>query len=198
MREADVLLWIHQWANPWLDGFFLISDLLGKLPFLVGFALAMIGWNAVERRWRRAAVWFVIGLMTLVLIDGPKRVVARERPQLWPRLVPQGGTSFPSGHALASASLFTLAACEAARRWPRRKTLAYGLAIGTSLWLGIGRLYLGVHYPSDVVTGWVIGAGLAVAGMALFKRIEKEERQARELQVALGGPPRAAEETDSP
>jgi undecaprenyl-diphosphatase len=101
-------------------------------------------------------------------MEALKAVVARPRPALWPWLVPQAGFSFPSGHALAAASFYPVLAWEAGCVRPlRRRWFAVLAALGV-LWLGLGRLYLGVHWPSDVLAGWALGAaqsGLALAGL---------------------------------
>ncbi|MGE0454391.1 MAG: phosphatase PAP2 family protein [Vicinamibacteria bacterium] len=179
MSEADVLLWIHQWANPWLDGFFRVSHDLGRMVVLLAIAGAVVGWHAGEKRWRRAGAWLVLALMTVALLHGMKYLIARDRPQLWPRLMEQGGESFPSGHALGSAALFTLVAWEVSQRRPKQRAVFYAIAVAGSLWLGFGRLYLGVHWPSDVVAGWVLGASIAAGGIALLTRLDEGERPAR-------------------
>ena len=172
LLEADVLRWIHQWASRPLDAFFLVSHELGRTAVQVGTVLAIIAWHLAVRRPKRALAWFGLGLLVFFLIDGPKAAVGRERPLLWPRVVEQGGESFPSEHALGSAALFPLIAWEAARRWPRRAVPAYTLAVAGALWLGIGRLYLGVHWPSDVLAGWCAGAVWALVAWAALWRLE--------------------------
>lgn len=95
---------------------------------------------------------------------GDQALADRARPDLWPRLGAwpplegPGGHSFPSGHALASATFYPLLAAELARRRPELKGLAYACGVGLPAFIGVGRLYLGVHWPSDVLAGWTLGA----------------------------------------
>ena len=112
--------------------------------------------------------WLAAGFGAWLLQEGLKRVFDRPRPDLWPRLLvfppvaDPNSLSFPSGHALASAALYPLLAYLLTRHasaTARRVALAVGAAI--SLWIGFGRLYLGAHWPSDVLAGWTIGAVLA-------------------------------------
>ena len=162
--EARLLLAIHAGASPPLDRLFLISHDLGTVLFFSPLVLALVFWHLHRGERRLAALWGLVGLSTYVLQEGLKRLVARPRPELWPRLVELGPYSFPSGHALASASFFPLLAWDLTRgSRPRVRFLAVCVAVLLSLAVGLGRLYLGVHWPSDVLTGWGIGGLQCVA-----------------------------------
>jgi undecaprenyl-diphosphatase len=162
VSEASLLLSIHGVSHPLLDAFFLVSHALGQRQVFVGLVLFCTLVHLARGDRRAAILWLVTGLATMGLLEALKLATGRERPQLWPRLVPQGGGSFPSGHALASACLYTLLAAEGARRWRSSRFTLYSLAALGSLWLGLGRLYLGVHWPTDVLAGWLLGAILGV------------------------------------
>lgn len=95
----------------------------------------------------------------------------RERPDVVPHLVEVSSASFPSAHAMNSAMVYlTLAAllCSAERSW-RVRTFLMSAAIMLTLIIGSSRVYLGVHWPSDVLAGWSVGAAWAV-GCSLFAR----------------------------
>lgn len=92
-----------------------------------------------------------------------KNAIARERPTLIPRLVEVSGFSYPSGHALFAAAIYlTLAilACRHFRRWQQRAVI-FSLSIIVIGLVAISRVYLGVHYPSDVASGILLGAAWA-------------------------------------
>jgi undecaprenyl-diphosphatase len=168
--EVDILLWIHGWAGPVPDAAFWLSDRLGDLrASLLLVSLAFL-WHLGRGERVASLLWLVLGLTTLGLEEGLKQLVARPRPHLWLWLIPVSGFSFPSGHAFASATFYPLLARDVARRWPRARGLAFGLAVCFALFIGVGRLYLGVHWPSDVLAGWALGAGQTALGLRLLER----------------------------
>ena len=114
-------------------------------------------------------LWLGLGLSTLVLQAGLKRLIARPRPsELWSdSLLSMSHTSFAmlSGHALAAATFYPLLAHALARVYPRQGRVLWAAAAAMAFYVGFGRLYLGVHWPSDVLVGWTLGAmqtGLAL------------------------------------
>jgi undecaprenyl-diphosphatase len=114
---------------------------------------------------REALLWVLLGVSTYLIQKILKIGIERPRPELWTSAIVLDNFAFPSGHAIAAATFYPLLARGVARRFPRRAKLAYAMAGAMTLYVGIGRLYLGVHWPSDVVAGWAIGftqLGLAV------------------------------------
>ena len=88
-----------------------------------------------------------------------KAGIDRPRPELVSHLVNETSLSFPSGHAMLSAVTYLTLGALAARFLPGRTTKIYvlSLAVLTTLLVGISRIYLGVHWPSDVLAGWCAG-----------------------------------------
>jgi len=119
-----------------------------------GFLLAGVLWW--RGRGRMALVLMLVILVGRGLSEVQKYSIARVRPALEPHLVVVKTSSFPSGHATSSMIFYlTLAlALVPAGRWRR---LAAGAAILLSLLIGLSRVMLGVHWPSDVVGGWSFG-----------------------------------------
>lgn len=174
--ERDILLWINRHAAPWLDQSFFLSHLMGTLPFCAALTAAVAGWHLRRHEPRPALLWIVLALSTYALQVGIKALVARDRPELWARLVLTGSSSFPSGHALAGATFYPLLAWSLSRFVPRPRVAWWFLCIGLGSFVGFGRLYLGVHWPSDVVAGWTMGAGQTIIGLAWLGRREKVGR----------------------
>ena len=105
-------------------------------------------------------------------LDSLKPVFQRPRPDL-PQLVPASGYSFPSGHATVTAALFFTLALVYCRHTDSRtgRTMMLAGAALLVLLVGISRVYLGVHYPSDVVAGWAAGGLLALV-VAMLLRLD--------------------------
>lgn len=162
MSEASFLLVLHALSHPVLDAIFRISHELGTLRFSVVLVMAAVAWHGRRGERREALAWLVVGLTTLVLFVSLKPAFAIARPFLWPRPVGVGATgfSFPSGHALAAATFYPLMAWVTLRL---RGVAFAAVGVGLALFVGFGRLYLGVHWPSDVLAGWLIGAAQAAA-----------------------------------
>ncbi|MEO6387586.1 MAG: phosphatase PAP2 family protein [Croceibacterium sp.] len=117
-------------------------------------------------------------LLTLTVIGGwlvdfaVKTLVGRPRPLIVPHLTEAGGASFPSGHAFNSAVVY-IAIALAFATMSARESVRYtiiGIAVALSLVVAWTRVWLGVHFPSDVAAGWLGGAGWAFLAAALLSR----------------------------
>ncbi|HEX7943516.1 MAG TPA: phosphatase PAP2 family protein [Phenylobacterium sp.] len=118
-----------------------------------------------HKRLRHALVMAGAVLLAFVSSELTKGFYARPRPDLVPHEVYVYSGSFPSGHStLSAATYLTLAVLVASLETRRRtKALAYGLAGVLLVAVGLSRVYLGVHWPSDVLAGWCLGATWAMA-----------------------------------
>ena len=163
--DVPILMWFRNSIDtaqlaglPWMRQFWLSMTWLGDtIPRLVVASLAILG-LLLLRRWHSAL--FVTGVLLsgITLSTLIKGWVGRPRPQLVAHLDQVGSMSFPSGHALNS-TLFYLTITliiaplltHRAARW-----FLYSLAISSPLAIGISRVALGVHWPSDVLASWVI------------------------------------------
>ena len=133
-----------------------IFTAVGEPTVLVGAGFLVAIWLWWERRWRFAVALLLVVLIGRGLTEVQKLWIARARPDLEPHLVIVKTSSFPSGHATSSMIFYlTLAlALAAGTRWQRP---AAALAVLLSLCVGVSRVMLGVHWPSDVVGGWAFG-----------------------------------------
>jgi len=130
---------------------------------------------------RREAVLLLVTLLTGLLVElALKALVGRPRPQLVPHLTEAAGLSFPSGHSFNSALGFIAVALAFTTLSQRRKVrwTIIGAAVGASLLVAFSRVWLGVHYPSDVIAGWLGGAGWAFLAEALLYRPAKAAAEA--------------------
>ena len=147
---------------------FLGSDAMAD-PLIAFAVLALL----VARR-LHAAVWLTLAGAGAMLLHAPvKHFFLRPRPQVVPWLADAGGTSFPSGHAFLSSALYLsigAVAWTVLRDKPAARRLALGTAILVVVLVGATRVILGVHYPSDVLGGWLAG-GLWALLVAVAVRI---------------------------
>ncbi|WP_374405432.1 phosphatase PAP2 family protein [Pelagerythrobacter sp.] len=139
--------------------------------FAIGAVVALL-----FLRLRREAVLFAMTVIAgWVVNSGLKLLVGRERPQIVPHLMEVGGQSFPSGHSFNAAVVYiamALAFAAMSRRQAVRVTVI-AAAMLISAMVAWSRVLLGVHFPTDVVAGWLGGAGWAFLAAALLYRPAK-------------------------
>ncbi len=142
----------------WTRVFMEFFTLIGQPPFTVGIAAAVLGYGtALEKPHYILVGW--IAIATLVLSSVLKVLLRRVRPRnLYVESMLFKTFSFPSGHAAGSIVSFGLAAAVIAMRWPEFAAVAWMIAISSSIFVGLSRVYLGAHYASDVVGGWLLGS----------------------------------------
>ena len=181
--EERILLWIHGFAGPALDRVFLFSNLFGLLPICALLVTAMALYHLLQKERREALVWVVVGLVTFALPELIKYATARPRPVLWETLIHPSGFSFPSGHAVASAAFYPLLGWVLLRGRGAVARVGYGIGALFALFVGFGRLYLGVHWPSDVLAGWLLGFAQSVPAIAWLRRQQDGSSSMRSLQT---------------
>lgn len=163
MRRPDNLA---QPIGPdWLEGMSLDVTALGGYAVLTLLVLGVAGYLLLAGK--RHAMWLVLiaSATGWGLTMGLKELFGRERPSVVPHLQEQTSMSFPSGHAMMSAVVYltlgVLLAQLAADRWATRIYLLV-VAILLTFLVGVSRVFLGVHYPTDVLAGWSAGLTWAV------------------------------------
>jgi undecaprenyl-diphosphatase len=174
MPEERLLLSLHAASHPVLDALFLVSHWMGGYWASSALVLGLALWLRLSGERRLALVWLLAGIAVVAVMEALKFAVARPRPRLWATLVRPEDFAFPSGHALASATFYPLLAWTLARRGVAGPRGLFGVAVALSLFVGVGRLYLGVHWPTDVLAGWALGAALAVAAIRIGSRLEPD------------------------
>jgi len=149
----------------WLRQSAIDISALGGFTLMWLFGGSFIAALVMLRR-RAEAAWVAASLVGASLIStGLKDIIHRPRPALVPHLVWVDNASFPSGHALISAATYLTIALMLAglvrRRAARAAIVAFFSAV--VVLIGCSRVYLGVHWPSDVVAGWCFGTVWAIA-----------------------------------
>jgi undecaprenyl-diphosphatase len=169
--DTEILLAFRQAGQPaipigppWLEGAMRDITSLGSSSVLVLITAATIIYLLLIRRPATALLMFVAVAGGQVLSSLLKVGVDRPRPELVSHLVDEMSLSFPSGHAMLSAVTYLTLGSLAARFLPGRTTKVYVLflAVLTTVLVGVSRIYLGVHWPSDVLAGWCAGFAWAM------------------------------------
>ena len=154
-------------ATPGLDSFFTVfTDLGGVLAIcLIVTAVVLFMWR--KRMFSRAAVLILSVGGVAIAVTVLKLLFARERPSDTGAIVDESTFSFPSGHAMGSMGL---AAAIVLLLWPTKWRIPV-LIVGVLyvVLIGFSRLYLGAHYPTDIIAGWLLGAGWVATVYTIFK-----------------------------
>ncbi|WP_245413502.1 phosphatase PAP2 family protein [Mangrovicella endophytica] len=154
---------------PWFEEMARDVTALGSFAVLALVLLIVLGYLLIRRQ-GGAALFLILAIAGgQVLSTILKTLFARARPDLVPHSTTVFTASFPSGHAMLSAVTYLtigtlLMRVEGERRV---KIFAMSVAIALTLLVGISRVYLGVHWPTDVLAGWCIGAAWAMVCWAL-------------------------------
>ncbi|MES2095725.1 MAG: phosphatase PAP2 family protein [Pseudomonadota bacterium] len=153
---------------------------LGGYTLLWLFGIAGLSYLLYAGK-RAEAGWIAASLIGSSVIDGLlKSWIARPRPELVPHLVQVAHPSFPSGHAMISAAVYLTLALMLAEAEPGRgaKIALVGFFSVLVVLIGCSRVYLGVHWPSDVLAGWCFGTvwALLVWAADRWMRSKRESR----------------------
>jgi undecaprenyl-diphosphatase len=173
--DSIILAAVLNLRRPWLSGIAVDLTALGSTTLVV--LITAVGVCVLFSLKDGLAAWQLLinsvgaGMWTIIT----KNFIERSRPENIVPLVQVSGFSYPSGHSLASASLYLTMAILMVRYLPTTKArvLLLGLAISVILLVCVSRVYLGVHYPSDVASGASLGVAwvLLLAGsFSVFER----------------------------
>ncbi len=174
--DEAVLKYINGLSTPLLDNVMVFLTSFGGVLAVMIASTILAALYARRRNWR-ASLFITFSIGGLLLVNSIlKLFYQRERPELWDLLVNEATYSFPSGH---SALSFGLAAIICLLLWRSRwRWITVGISAAYIMTIGFTRLYLGVHYPTDVLAGWLlaiiwIGAVGVLSGIISIEGIKR-------------------------
>jgi undecaprenyl-diphosphatase len=169
---------------PWLEGAVRDVTGLGSMIVLVLVTAAAIFYLLLVGKWREALLVLVAVGGGQILSSLLKLGIDRPRPDLVPHLADVQTLSFPSGHAMMSAVTYLTLGSMLAGIAPGHVTKIYVLCVAVliTLLVGVSRIYLGVHWPSDVLAGWCAGFAWAMLCWLVARRLLPRGEAGAELQ----------------
>lgn len=182
--DRSVALVVHgHLDSPVLDGGMITLSRLSSGTLLVAYVAALSIWFLRKGDERTASILIANGLAAEILNMVLKRYFERPRPTLFHEVALPESFSFPSGHAMsAMAVLGGLAAVLIVRHRARRRLIVAATAVLVFL-VGLSRVYLGVHWPFDVLAGFAAGVPLLVATVHLLHTPAQDRRNPSPMNV---------------
>ncbi len=183
--DVNVLSAFRNNSTPAGDQIGVIVSLIGSPISMMILAVAGAAWLVRFKRWATLATWIIAFAGSTALVEGFKRAIQRVRPTGAEAFLHGASLSFPSGHTVGSTVGFGMLAylvCISDNSTPLRRLLVILAAVIMAIAVGASRLYLGVHYFTDVI------GGLAIAGSWLMACIVAGEwARGRERQETVRG-----------
>jgi undecaprenyl-diphosphatase len=169
---------VHAWASPLATNVLLAITTFGSEWVLLPFGAVLVWRLAIAGRRRQAALLAFGNLGAELVSHLLKLAFHRPRPGVFFDLSPAETYSFPSGHAFVATVFYGLLACILATAHPHRRGAIVVAAALSALMIGFSRVYLGYHYPSDVLGGWSCAAGwLALCGPPIYAARESQKQR---------------------
>lgn len=165
-------IYLHQHFDPFWQKVFLVITYLAAPKLLSILWLIVLAWLSVRRYWFAALHWAGLGIITIAGVSLLKPVVASPRPDDLQHV--RAGFSFPSGHTSLAASFYSFLAWMLLQGQSKR-IVTLGLLGSLCLVLSIAfsRIYLGAHWPLDVLGGLFFGLGLSLLTLSSYARKDK-------------------------
>jgi undecaprenyl-diphosphatase len=171
--DDAVLTWVAERRAPALSSFFLSITALGSWPVMTLFTFGTCVGTLLAGERRLSATLAIAMLGVPLLGEFFKAQYGRERPRVVPHLETVASSSFPSGHTLASVVFFVTLAllCAGHARRKRLRVFLVGSSLAIGALVAASRVYLGVHFPSDVMGGALVGIAWSLSAVVLDRAL---------------------------
>lgn len=183
--DSRVNRWIYQHRGPpWVQEAGRDLTAFGGVTGLTLIVGAVIGFLLISRKYRAVLLVLIATVGGAIIDGGLKHLFDRPRPPLRPPGTIVYATSFPSGHSMLSAVTYLTLGALLARVTPGRRIKLYliGVALFMTLLVGISRVYLGAHYPTDVLAGWTAGLVWAILCWVFARELQRRGTVERDLE----------------
>lgn len=162
--DGSILDFLGTFRTPWLTSFFEAMTFFGSTLVITAISLAVASVLMIHRKKTTAVLFGYLTICDALITFIIKNAIHRTRPDPLERLIVETGYSLPSGHSSSSIFLYGAIAILVVPLIPSRlgQILVSVLVVIWILLIGVSRTYLGVHYPTDVLAGYALGALLLV------------------------------------
>jgi undecaprenyl-diphosphatase len=171
--DTRVAIAIHHHQTAVLDVLAIAFTLLGSGPVLLLAVAGVSSW--AYRRGRRSYILILVANCVIAMITNPllKLMFERARPTLFEVITRPNSYSFPSGHSMSAVTIYGVLAAVVIALRPTIKPLAIMIAMIVIVGIGLSRVYLGAHWPMDVIAGWTAGVPFLVTAVYLIHRARR-------------------------
>ena len=173
--DQSILSFFVSIRREWLTGAMKVFTFVGGIEFILPVSVALLVWFWLSKR-----IFYFLFLAFSVSVSAGlvfllKDFFVRVRPAIESRLVSENSFSFPSGHAMMAIAFWGALAYLLAENFPKRWQKVAVMVSGVTLVfaISISRLYLGVHWPTDILGSWIL-AGVWLAGLILLFKNKPE------------------------
>ena len=175
--DSNIQTWVRGGLPAGLTRFFKTITMLGNTPVQAIIAIVAVIWLYLRQYKAEAIFVGASGLLASILIVSLKYIYQRQRPSIT-HLVHASGYSFPSGHSLGTFMILGAIAIVLAQRLEKKesKIVVYAITGLLIFLVGLSRIYVGVHYLTDVLAGFTLAFGLLNAIYPTYDRIRFEWR----------------------
>ncbi len=152
---------------------------LGGFTVLTLISILAVAILVMKRRRLQASIFAITVLAGQAFAEVIKAIAARPRPDIVTRFDIVYSSSFPSGHSTMAPVVYLTLAVILAAGEPRRdvRVLVFACAVALTLAVGVSRVYLGVHWPTDVLAGWALGGAIALVAMTALRLTARKLHQ---------------------
>lgn len=173
--DEEIRYWVYDHRSRLLSALFIPVTYVGNWQTITLLVVLLL--IIPSTRKKIGLPFGLISLSSTILYKLVKGIFQRPRPDLSVRLIPQGGFSFPSGHSMNCIVCFGILIYLIRRYCPNKKIANMLTVILGMLIIGIGtsRVYVGVHFPTDVLGGWSLGLAFLLISIIILEKIRGEK-----------------------